>query len=198
MNETTQTNQPPQVGRYRPSLALYHASAKGTGGAMKMTLHPAHDDVDGCIMLKMASQLTIGDRTGPNPTYPTFDWENAINVKLDFTDLTKMLQVFRGECETLEDGKGLFHATHQFSTSINLQHMVSPIAGYSLELFRVSRDRRTESRTRFILSPSEALGVSLAIEDSFGVISFGIPMLVPHDTAQYRKEAREFRNAAAA
>ena len=41
-----------------------------------------------------------------------------------------------------------------------------------------------------------ALG--LAIENSFGVISFGIPMLVEHDTTAYRREAREARNAAAA
>ena len=44
----------------------------------------------------------------------------------------------------------------------------------------------------------EALGLGLAIENSFGVISFGIPMLVEHDTTAYRREAREARNAAAA
>ena len=29
------------------------------------------------------------------------------------------------------------------------------------------------------------------------VVSFGIPMLVPHDTSEYRREAREVRHAAA-
>ncbi len=198
MNETTHSNQPAQIGRYRPSLALYHASAKGTGAAIKMSLHPAHDDISGCIMLTIANQMTIGNRCSPNPTYPTFDWDNSICVKLDFDDLTNMLQVFRGECETIADGKGLFHSTAQFTTSINLRHMVDPISGYSLELFRNSRDKRTESHARFVMSPSEALGVSLAIENSFSIISFGIPMLVQHDTTQYRRENREFRNAAAA
>jgi hypothetical protein len=195
MNETnTQTTARP--GQFRPSLALFHASPKGTGGAIKMTLHPAHDDTDGCIMLTMANQLTIGDRRGPNPVFPKFDWEGRLTVKLDFTDLTKMLQVFRGECESVEDGKGLYHTTAQFTTVINLRHIVEPTPCYSLELFRTSRDGKNESRARFIMSPSEALGVSLAIENSFGVISFGIPMLVPHDTSKYRKEEREFRNAA--
>lgn len=195
MNETN-IQKPTQPGQYRPSLALFHASPKGTGGAIKMTLHPAHDDTDGCIMLTMANQLTIGNRQGPNPVYPKFDWDGKLTVKLDFTDLTKMLQVFRGECESIEDGKGLYHTTAQFTTVINLRHIIEPTPLYSLELYRTSRDGKNESRARFLMSPSEALGVSLAIENSFGVISFGIPMLVPHDTSKYRREEREFRNAA--
>ena len=115
MNETNMQKST-QPGQYRPSLALFHASPKGTGGAIKMTLHPAHDDTDGCIMLTMANQLTIGNRQGPNPVYPKFDWDGKLTVKLDFTDLTKMLQVFRGECESIEDGKGLYHTTAQFTT----------------------------------------------------------------------------------
>ena len=80
----------------------------------------------------------------------------------------------------------------------NLRHIVEPTSCYSLELFRTSRDGQGESRSRFILAPNEALGVSLAIEKSFGVICFGIPMLVPHDTSKYRRETREARNAQAA
>ena len=198
MNETMQQKIAQQPGQFRPSLALYHANGKGTGGAIKMTLHPAHDDTDGCIMLTMANQLTIGDRRGPNPTFPRFDWDGRLTVKLDFTDLTEMLMVFRGERESIGDGKGLFHTTSQFMTSINLRHIVEPTSCYSLELFRSSRDGQGESRARFILAPNEALGISLAIEKSFGVICFGIPMLLPHDTSKYRRETREARNAQAA
>ncbi len=198
MNDANRKNEAPRVGMYRPTLTLYHASTKGTGSAMSMTLHPAHDDVGGCIMVKMASQMTVGDLRSASPRYPTFDWDSGIVVKLDFDDLSKMLQVFRGECEAVEEGKGLLHVTAQHSTSIDFRHMVDPICGYSLEFFRTSRDGKSESRARFILSPCEALGVSTAIESSLGVIAFGIPMLIPHDTAQYRREAREARNAAAA
>ncbi len=198
MNDTNETTQTPRPGRFRPSLALYHPTPSGTGCAMKMNLHPAHDDVSGSIWVTLANQMTIGDRRGPTPTYATFDWENAITVKLDFEDLSKMLQVFRGECESVGDGKGLYHATAQFSTSIYLRHMVEPMSAYSLELYRTSRDGKSESHARFLMRPNEALGISLAIEDSFGVISFGIPMLVPHDTAQYRRETREYRNVSAA
>ena len=198
MNEANQQRTAQTPGQFRPSLALYHANGKGTGAAIKMTLHPAHDDIDGCIMLTMANQLTVGDRRGPNPVFPTFAWDGRLTVKLDFSDLTEMLTVFRGESESAGGGKGLFHTTAQFTTSINLRHVVEPGPCYSLELFRTSRDGRSESRARFILSPNEALGISLAVEQSMGVICFGIPMLVPHDTSKYRREAREVRNGAAA
>ena len=109
MNETQQEGTKRPLGSFRPKLAFYHANARGTGGALQLELHPAHDDTDGSIMATFATQLTIGDRLGAVPVYPRFDWEGAITVKLDFTDISKMLQVFRGECEAPEDGRGHFH-----------------------------------------------------------------------------------------
>lgn len=187
-----------KIGQYRPNLAFYHANARGTGCAMKLSLHPAHDDTDGCIMMTMANQLTIGDRCAPNPVYPKFDWDGRLTVKLDFADLSRIVQVFRGERESLSDGKGLFHQTARFSTCIVLRHVVEPESCYSFELYRKSRDGKDESSARIVLSDAEALGLCLAIEGSFGVICFGIPMLVEHDTTTYRREMREARNAAAA
>ena len=149
-------------------------------------------------MMTMANQLTIGDRMAPNPVFPKFDWDGRLTVKLDFSDLTRIVQVLRGECESIEDGKGLYHRAPRFYTRIVLRHMVEPMVGYSLELYRTSNDGKEESNARIILSDAEALGLGLAIENSFGVISFGIPMLVEHDTTAYRREAREARNAAAA
>ena len=189
-----------EPGRYRPKLRLYHANGKGTGGAIQMELHPAHDEFDGCIMMQVAGQMTVGDLRGPNPTYPRFDWDGSVCVKLDFNDLTKMLQVFRGETESLEDGKGLYHRSVRASTRIVLRHMIDPRPGYLLEVYRsgAGQDPAEEKSARVFLPPNEALGVSLAIEDSMGVVCFGIPMLVPHDTSAYRAAVREARNAAAA
>lgn len=198
--QTTTAMRPAEPGRYRPKLRLYHANGKGTGGAIQMELHPAHDDTDGCIMMQVASQMTVGDLRGPNPTYPRFDWDGSICVKLDFNDLTKLLQVFRGECESLEDGKGLYHRSVRASTRIVLRHMIEPRTGYLLEVYRsgAGQDPSEERSGRIFLPPNEALGLSLAIEDSMGVVCFGIPMLVQHDTTAYRAAVREARNAAAA
>jgi len=195
---TTQ-DRPQKVGQYRPNLSFYHANPKGTGSAVQMNLHPAHDDTDGCIMLKMANQMTVGDRRGPNPTFSRFDWENAMSVKLDFSDLTQILQVLRGECESINDGKGLYHVSSRGAASIKLSHLVDPVSGYMLDISRRPvGGGDAENRARMLLSPSEALGLCETIAGSLYLVSFGIPMLVPHDTAVYRAETREVHNASAA
>ena len=158
----------------RPSLVLYKANAKCTGCAMKMELHPAHGDTAGSIMVKLASQMTIGDRRGPNPTFPHFDWENAICVKLDFIDLSKMLQVFRGECESIEEGRGLVHRSPSGLAYVRLAHLVEPIPGYKLEMEFFAGAGSVEHRA-VMLAPYEALGLTAAIESSLGVICFGVP-----------------------
>ena len=186
------------LGQYRPSLAFYRANSKGTGCAVKMNLHPAHDDTDGCIMLKMANQMTVGNRMGPNPTYPTFDWENAITVKLDFNDLTKVLQVLRGETESIEEGKGLYHRSPRGVTSIRLSHLIDPVSGYSLDISRKTAKEGEETRAHFLFNSAEALGICEAIAGAMYVIAFGIPMLVSHDTTAYKSEVKAMRHATAA
>lgn len=201
MNETKTTAKggtPATEPAYRPKLTLYHANPRGTGGAVSMDLHPAHGSKEGCIMMRIANQMTVGDRRGPNPTYPRFDWENAIAVKLGFDDLCQFLQVFRGECEAVGDGKGLIHATAKATTSIRLRHMIEPVTGYSLEVYRSPRSGGEESRAHILFTNREAVGICESIAGSMSVISFGIPVVLPHDTAAYEAEQKEFRNAAAA
>ena len=159
---------------YRPALTLYRANAKGTGSAMKMELHPAHGQTGGSIMMSLASQKTVGDYRGPNPIYPTFDWENAICVKLDFIDLSKMLQVFRGEYESIEEGRGLVHRSPSGLTYIKLAHLIEPIPGYKLDVKLCNGVVIVEQRS-IMLAPYEALGLTAAIESSLGVICFGMP-----------------------
>lgn len=169
---------------YRPNFAIYHPNGKGTGCALRMNLHPAHDRRDGCIMLELANQRTIGDRRAATPTFPTFDWENRLAVKLRFSDLCKMLQVLRNENETLEEGKGLFHRSARYATRIVLRHLTEPIQGYSFEIYRNSANKSDADRSaRIIFTPWEALGIALAIEDSIGVVCFGIPKVIAHEFA---------------
>ena len=163
----------------RPTLTMYHPNGKGIGSAIRLELHPAHDDTAGSIMATIATQLTTGNCTGSMPVYPKFDWERAITVKLDFTDISKMLQVFLGECESIEDGRGLFHKSTRGTTKITLRHIVEPINGYMLEVSRKTSDSE-DSNARIFLSPYEALGLATAIESSMGMICFGIPMVIPN------------------
>ena len=197
MNNETNDKTATPPGTYRPKLAFFHANPRGTGCGVTLELHPAHDDVDGSIWLCVANQMTIGNRMGPNPTFPRFDWENRICVKLDFNDLCAMLQVFRGECESINGDHGLYHRTAKATTKIRLRHLVDPVSGYSLELYKTPAGGGEESHAHLLLSPAEALGLCESIAGAMYLVSFGIPMLVPHDTTAYRREAREVRDVAA-
>lgn len=161
--------------RWRPTAAFYHPNGKGTGSALKLALYPAAGQSEGCIMMRVANQLTIGNRQGPNPTFPRFDWENSIVVKLNFDDLCKILQVLRGECESVEDGKGLYHRSSKAKTRICFHHVVEVATGYSLEIYRTAFEGEHEQRVHFMLNPAESLGVCEAIAGSMSLICFGVP-----------------------
>lgn len=173
MNSGTERNEPAR--RWRPAAAFYHPNGKGTGSAMKLELHPAHDQVDGCIMMHLANQSETGNRLGPTPTFPKFDWEGGIVVKLDFNDLCRILQVLRGECESVEEGRGLYHRTPKASTRICFRHLLEGLCGYSFEVYRTASADGRETRAHFILNPAEALGICEAIAGSMSVICFGVP-----------------------
>ena len=163
---------------FRPRLALYHANPKGTGCAIKMELHPAHGMEDGGIFCTFANQKTVGSRLGNPPTFPTFDWDGAITVKLAFDDLTKIQQVFRGECESINGDHGLWHRTAQGNTKIVLRHIIDPVPGYTFEVFFAPVDSGEERRWLFLLQPSEALGISEVISGSMYLVAFGVPEVV--------------------
>jgi hypothetical protein len=161
--------------KYRTKMRFYHPSAKGNGCALSLQLLPAEGVEEGCIMATLAKQATIGNRQGATPVYPTFNWEDAITVKLGFGDLCKMLQVLRGEHESIEEGKGLYHRSAGGCTKITLRHLLEPVSGYAFEVHRLSEAPEGENRMAILLSSWEALGLSEAIAGSMSAICFGVP-----------------------
>lgn len=157
-----------------PKLAFYHPNAKGTGCAIILELYPATKEHEGFILCSFANQMTVGNPIGANQTYPKFDWENGTVVRLWFDDLTHMLQVFRGETESIFDGKGLFHKIGDVTNHIGLRHMIDPVCGY---YFTVEQNNKNGDETRhgILLSPSESLGLCEAIVGSMYLIAFGSP-----------------------
>jgi len=160
-----------------PALAFYHANSKGTGCAVKMMLHPAHDMIDGSIMMHLANQKTIGRMANP-PVFPSFDFENKIVVKLDFSDICLMLQVFRGECENINEGKGIYHVSTARSVIISLSHIVDPFSGYVLEVIQDKKTNGETTSAKIVFSPAEALGICEAFASSLYLIAFGVPKLM--------------------
>ena len=149
-----------------PALLLCHANAKRTGCAVRITLHPAHDSSDGFISLEFANQ---SQKVG----FPGFEWKNPITVKLYFSEVCKVLEVLRGYCESIEDGKGIFIRSLGYCARFSLRHMVEPVSGYSLEVFKRDLVVGVESSAHIVISQSEALGLSCAFEQVLGVLAFG-------------------------
>lgn len=158
-----------------PRLRLYHPNGKGTGCAMVMKLRPADSTQDGFIVASFANQMTVGDTTGDNPTFPTFDWENRVDVVLDFNDLCAILQVLRGETESIREGCGIFHKHNECWQKIQLRHLIDPVCGYSFEVFETPANGDEEKRVHMFLSPAESLGICEAVSGSMHLIAFGSP-----------------------
>ena len=152
---------------YRPALAFYHANSKGTGCA-------ANNAVEGYISVLMTNQV-MGDSDANSPAYPRFDWDNAMAFNLTFADICEFLRVFRGECESIQDGKGLYIRNPECAMRVSLRHMIEPVDGYSLEAYRHDMGTGADTSARIILFSSEALGLCFALEQSMGLIAFGVP-----------------------
>ena len=159
----------------RPHLEFYHPNAKGTGCAMSMSLRPADTIGGGYIAVSIANQMTVGDPTGDNPTYPTFDWRNGVYIVLDFNDLCAILQVLRGETESIREGRGIFHKNNECCRKIQLRHLIDPVCGYMFEVVEASANGGGDKRMRMLLSPAESLGIYESIKGSMCLIAFGSP-----------------------
>ena len=136
------------------SIKIYHPSSRGVGSALKLKLIPFvyGDPRSGKLVITIAKQ--DGDE---------YDWSRAMYENLDFEDVARMLQVFRGETESINDGAGI---THWFVHKLNMTHVIEPICGYEITLTNGDRV------ATFTLKPAEALGISLALEHSMAKLVF--------------------------
>ena len=177
---------------YRPRLSFYHANGKGSGSAAQFEVVPACGDRDGAVFLTLAPQKSVatGSAGQGNRQHATFDWANRVTVKLNFSDLCQMLPVFKGLAPTLADGKGLYHDSRNTTTLINLTRQAEPYAGWTLD---VSRRGKAESepavRTRIVFNAAEAFGLGAVLEQSLGLLAFGIPSDAFYTSSPARAEA---------
>lgn len=177
---------------FRPRLSFYHANGKGTGSAARFEVTPACGDRDGAIFLTLAQQKSVasGSADQGNRQHATFDWQNRVTVKLNFGDLCQMLLVIKGQAATIAEGKGLYHDSRNTTTLINLTRQTDPHPGLALD---VSRRGKAESdpavRTRIVFNAAEAFGLGAALEQTLGLLAFGIPRDVPYAPFPAQAEA---------
>ena len=152
----------------RPAMTMHHANPRGTGTALRLELHPARPDADGSIL------ATIAPQKSPTPA-PSFDWDNSIAVRLCFLDLAKVLQVFRGHFESIDDGKGLYLRTAKGCTVVRLAHRIEPVGGYVLDVSHRPNGGETVCMS-FAMTYDEAFALSEAIGQAMLYVSFGVPI----------------------
>lgn len=190
MNTDTNTLSPMQqtsdgeatTRAFRPRLSFYHANGKGTGSAARFEVVPACGDRDGVVYLTLAPQKSVatGSVEQGNRQYATFDWTNRITVKLNFGDLCQMLLVLKGQAATIGEGKGLYHDSRASTTMINLTRQTEPHPGHALEVSRRGKgDAEQASRVRLVFNAAEAYGVGAALEQTLGLLAFGVPKELP-------------------
>ena len=152
----------------RPAITICHANARGTGTALRLELHPARTDSDGSILATIAPQNAI-------KPVASFYWNNSISVRLCLMDLAKILQVFRGNYESIDDGKGLYHRTINGFTVVRLYHRIEPIGGYVLDVSHKSNDGEPV-RLIFLMTYDEAFALAEAIDHAMLYVAFGVPV----------------------
>lgn len=132
-------------------LKMFHPNAKGTGACLKISETPTD------IMLQVFPQ-------GPSKGgFPSFNWDAGVSFIADWRALSEVLMVFRGECESLGDGRGISYTSDHGWSKLMLRHVIEPVHCYSLEIYERNSDG-VESRGIFRLLTAEALGLSLIFE----------------------------------
>lgn len=150
----------------RPTTTICHANMRDTGTALRLELHPARTDSNGSILATIAQQSST--------TPASFDWDNAIIVRFDLLELAKILQVFRGQYESINDGKGFYHRTINGFTVVRLYHRIEPIGGYVLDVSHKPLVGETV-RLVFSMTYDEAFALAEAIDHAMLYVAFGVP-----------------------
>ena len=148
-----------------PTLKIYRANARGTGSALSVSLSPATAEADGEINIAIMPQT--GDEL------PAFDGAAGVSARLYFADVCELVRVFRGECESIADGKGIYIRKQREAVRVRLAHVIEPVVAYRLELDYMGHRVDDDRHAAIFLTPSEALGLCLCFEQSLAALCFG-------------------------
>lgn len=153
MNAKTTTN--------KPTLRFYKPNGRGTGSAIEFKFYPATENGEGEIFVRIGKQVA-------NDDIMWFDFDIAKGFKLRFEDVCRVLQVIRGETESVNDygGKAI---TDVFGKEFHFRHCVE---GASFYEFRITSDQ-TGYDVKFEMNTAQALGLCVVLEDCLPKMAFG-------------------------
>lgn len=137
----------------RESITILHPNSIGAGRALEVY---RISEVPTDIMFRIFPQKESDDE------YPNYNAECSVGFTADWRNLSEILMVFRGECESLGDGRGISYTSDHGWSKLMLRHVIEPVHCYMLEIYESRSD--VERHWDFQLSVTEALGLSLIIE----------------------------------
>lgn len=153
-----------------PKVNIYHANAKGTGSALTVEVSPALEYIEGKVCISFAAQMPYEGEM----VFPRFDYGNRITISLNALEVEKLLEVFEGQTESIEDGKGFFIVAPASRTSFKCSHVVEPVPGYALAVERTTAGEETETRSAtFFLTASEGGMLYHGLRSVMGRLLFG-------------------------
>jgi hypothetical protein len=172
---TTQqaANHETETKTYNERLAFYHANSKGTGAAVQLEprLNQQPGDRYNCFFLDMARQKSVASRGEGGTAHATFDWEQKITVKLDFTDISALLSVLSGETDHVGDKRdALYHQSGDTNTMIRFSRHES--GGIALSLSRKRPGDQQANRIGTVLSQTESTGLRYILQMGLFLITF--------------------------
>lgn len=158
----------------RGRLAFYHANSQGTGAAARLELrmNGRGEERYDCVFLEMARQKTLAAANQGQRTPATFDWENKVTVKLDFSDVCEILMILEGRRDRMGGARsGLYHQAAGASTIITLERNEKQ-TGFFLGISRKTHDGKQVFKGQMLLSDGEALGLRCVLQTSLFFMAF--------------------------
>lgn len=153
------------------TFTIYHPNAKGTGSALQFTPRAANRiKGTGDIILGIALQTSTRNEVEGKPTFPRFDWDKKIEVRLAPMDIMEVIRVFKGEQQAINDGMGLWSRCKK--CAVNVRHRIHPDPGYQFTFKIVEENGDTTTRAIF-LSCTEGETICIALTYALGPIVFG-------------------------
>lgn len=90
------------------------------------------------------------------------------DIPLDPDGIAKVIQVLRGDRESIDDGKGIFGKDIDENKVFRLRNKVEPIPGYEFTIVTVADDttgwKGEKDLITFTATPSEALALQFALQ----------------------------------
>src|SRR3989344_2087439 len=143
---------------YQKKFAVYKPNKMGNGSAAQFDFNKEKK----CIFAEVARQKP----PAPSEQTALFDWANKLTIKLNVTDIAKLLVVLNGRAQNIE----LFHDPNKskFVTEHDTKNTTASItkgttSGY---FFKVSQQATTGAVTsvQVIVSEDEAIVLKLLLE----------------------------------